>query len=412
MIHFPSDKVRQDLLRNPALIRITSASGIYGDEITLIIKAHSLTLKYVLIGAKLSVRIIPLPNNEICYYLQIADDDENPIRFWSGANEQSEIDLLRRLLDGEDAYASLFNETCTNIASARIAVEAIGSNTRHILGSGTPVSCPEQLLIPRINAILEKNEDDSSNRIDIKTNSHWEFNNVTYITNTLERSSINFQGTDEGDQQQELIRWLVDGLHPRGAYLSPQIHEPSGKKEFTDIFLSYDLGSFIIESKTLSIFSRSSIPGRSKLSRGIQKHVDDAIHRQLRIACRQLIEGIEIFDKISENKLNVNRQYLPHAICLIPDLSLIRGKGEYGGRIINEFFEKNNAYLHILDTTQLFRMVQAAQMLSSQSSAITPIRAFDAYLLERFGIAKTINEPDIDMVLDLVSDTPGISFLY
>lgn len=50
---------------------------------------------------------------------------------------------------------------------------------------------------------------------------------------------------------------------------------------------------------------------------------------------------------------------------------------------MREFMESTDDFLHLLDIAELSRIVQAAQIISSRSENVTPMMAFDCYLVER-----------------------------
>ena len=329
--------------------------------------------------------------------------------YWSAATSQEELGLVRRLTKEGKVVAQLFNEACTNVAWRALECHA-GSGVEQALGSGQPIAGKEGDIARDVHEVLNRLDGDDTNAVNFMNSSNWNQITSSYITNRLDVAEISFFGTDEGDQQEQLVRWLVDSLHPEGAVHSPQVSEPSGRKEFTDVLLSYDRGTFLIESKTLAIFARDALPSRDKLKRGIEKHIRDATKRQLKNACRKLQQGEAIFDKSSGTELVVERTNPAQAICLVPDLSLIRGCKEFGRDLLVWFASTTGCYLHILDTVQLFRVVQAAHILSNAGQTTTRMMAFDAHLLTRFQFAVTVDEPDFDMRLDLRSNPPRICF--
>lgn len=72
-----------------------------------------------------------------------------------------------------------------------------------------------------------------------------------------------------------------------------------------------------------------------------------------------------------------------HAIVLIPEFSLIEDQAQYGRQFIAKFMEDTGGFIHLLDVAELLRVVQAAEILSKGSSKVTPLMAFDYYLMER-----------------------------
>ena len=186
---------------------------------------------------------------------------------------------------------------------------------------------------------------------------------------------------DEGGQQENLAVWMTDSLQPSGVNHSPQVPKGKGHRELTDLLLSYEFGTVLIESKTLTIFNRTSLPSRESLAADVSKHIDKAV-AQLRGAVRILKLGATVFDKHG-TPLNVERKQPMHSIVLVPDFDLIQDASHYGLDFIASFMKATGGYLHLLDLAELLRVVQAAQMISRQGATTTPMMAFDFYLIER-----------------------------
>ncbi len=202
------------------------------------------------------------------------------------------------------------------------------------------------------------------------------------ITNRASSSLIDLFEMNEGNQQEQIGIWLTDNLHPTGAYHSPQIPKGKQKRELTDILLSYENGSFLIESKALSIFARDILPERAKLASDVAKHVTKAVS-QLRGGIRELKSGVPVTTSEGD-PIEVERAQPMHGIVLIPDLDLIGDPEAYGIEFIRDFTKATGGFLHLLDTAELLRMVQAAEMIAARGTKITPMMAFDFYLMERF----------------------------
>ena len=58
--------------------------------------------------------------------------------------------------------------------------------------------------------------------------------------------------------------------------------------------------------------------------------------------------------------------------------------------------------MHLLDTAELLRMVQAAEMIAARANKITPMMAFDFYLMERFKKALEAGTLCFEMLLRFV----------
>src|SRR5262249_13799381 len=109
-------------------------------------------------------------------------------------------------------------------------------------------------------------------------------------------------------------------------------------------------------------------------------------------------ENVPVFDEYGE-VIELERKQPPHAIILVPELDLIAEKNDDWFCRIAEFMQGTGGFLHILDTVQLFRMMQAARMIAEASEGSTPMMAFDYYLIKR---AKAVTESgsiNVDMML-------------
>ena len=228
----------------------------------------------------------------------------------------------------------------------------------------------------------------------------WAIVNNTYITTRSHASSISFSDPNEGAQQEQTALWLIDSLEPFRAIVNPKLVQfGRSNRELTDLLLSYPLGAFLFESKSLSIFSREKLPERKKLSRNLSKEVKKAA-RQLKGGIRALREGGSVIDQHGKS-VNVERKFPMHAIILVPDLLLLEKAPQFGRGFLEQFLSETGCLLQILDLKELFRMVQAAQILESHTNSVTRMMCFDAHMVERFQAAKNCYNPCFQFLLHL-----------
>ena len=182
-----------------------------------------------------------------------------------------------------------------------------------------------------------------------------------FITMKASSSLIDLFDSDEGDQQEQLGIWLTDNLQHSGVYHSPQVPKGSGTRELTDILLSHEYGAVLIESKTLSVFARSRLPNRSKLKRDVSSHLNKAF-AQLRGGIRAIKSGLPVTSPRGE-PLSIERAQPAHAIVVIPDLELVDDRATYGVNFMKEFTEATGGFVHLLDISELLRIVQAVEKI-------------------------------------------------
>ncbi|WP_292611940.1 hypothetical protein, partial [Nitrobacter sp. 62-13] len=223
-----------------------------------------------------------------------------------------------------------------------------------------------------------------------------------FVTAGASSSLIDLFDGDEGNQQEQLGVWLTDNLQPSGVHHSPQIPKGNGTRELTDILLSHEFGAVLIESKTLSVLARERLPDRAKLKRDVSAHIGKAF-AQLRGAIRALKSGVPV-TSLKGNTLSVECEHPAHAIVLIPDLELVDDRAAYGIEFIRNFMDATGGFPHLLDISELLRIVQAAEMIAARGTTTTPMMAFDYYLMERAKKAVDAGTMCIEVLLRLVDD--------
>jgi hypothetical protein len=382
-MHLLSRENRSEFLATPQLIRFDYPTGEGGNEPTLLVKANSLLLKYIISGVRLRLIFTRLGARFI-YGLQVFDDPDNNSMLWSALERQEEIDAISALCRGEPCQLFLFNELTVCCAWKEVGFPLSLDKMNGI--DMTPVTYPE--INEQVSSLWESIRLQKTNNyvaVEIGNASDWKVVPAGYVTTRLGPSTIQLLDEDEGRQQENLAVWLTDGLHPMGAHHGLQIPSgsPGGKqrRELADVTLSHEYGTILIESKVLSIFSRKTLPNRAKLASDVSDHITKAV-AQLKGGIRKIQAGVQITEK-SGAPVEVERNQPFHAIILIPDLDLIQDRNKYGLQFIHEFARGTNGFLHLLDVSELARMVQSAQMIAARGSNTTPMMAFDYYLMKR-----------------------------
>jgi hypothetical protein len=385
-MHMLSAHHHDEFLAVPQLIRFDYAVGRNGWEPTALIKGSTLLIKYIVLGARMQLAFTSC-EGRLLYALHVFDDDNDGGILWSVAERQEELDAIRGLAQAQPMVAFLFNEIAVNVAwndypsletSARLAnlVEGVS------LGAVDHRAIREKATKTMDKLVSNDDANVDWVTLEIGGSSDWKPLRNHFITASANSSLIDVFDQDEGNQQEQIGIWLTDSLHPLGAYHSPQRpYKENQTRELTDILLSYDFGATLIESKTLSIFAREQLPSRTKLQEDVSSHINKAF-RQLQGAIKKLREGTHITDQ-DGNVLAINRDKPAHAIVLVPELDLITAPQQYGPEFIKEFMHKTGGFAHLLDISELLRVVQAAHMLAARGETTTPMMAFDYYLIER-----------------------------
>jgi hypothetical protein len=383
-MHLLAARNRSEFLATPQLIRFDYVKGRDGFEPTLLIKGSTLLLKYIALGVRMQLAFTRL-GDRLLYALKVFDNTEKAGVLWSILEYDEEKAALAALVRGEACQTFLFNELAVNVAWAALPIFAEPELTTMVAAAATG-RADHHALQSEASLVLDRFHIESMSIAglivaEVPGTTAWNpvFNH--FITSHATSSLIDFFDKDEGSNQEQIGIWLTDNLHPLGVHHSPQIPKGNGFRELTDILLSYQFGSILIESKALTIFARDSLPNRTKLAHDVSAHITKAV-KQLRGGIRQLKNGSPVTSQAGV-PLDVERTQPMHGIVLIPDLDLIEDRKTYGRPFIEEFMKATGGFLHLLDVAELLRIVQAAEMIAARGTKTTPMMALDYYLMER-----------------------------
>lgn len=405
-MHWLSSHNRSEFLAVPQLIRFDYVDGRDGFEPTLLIKGSTLLLKYVVLGAPMQLALAMCDGRLLCA-LKVCDDGDNGGILWSVVEREEELNGIRGLARGEPLVAFLFNELAVNVAWNDLPTPDTLDRLAMWADSAAISQVDHAVMMAAVRPLIDRLHqsgvsDDEWLVLEVGGRSDWKAVHNHFITAGASSSLIDLFDGDEGNQQEQLGVWLTDNLQPSGVYHSPQIPKGTGTRELTDILLSYELGAVLIESKTLSILARERLPDRAKLKRDISAHIGKAF-AQLRGAIRALKSGAPVTSPKSD-MLAVEREKPAHAIVLVPDLELVEDHAAYGIKFIRDFMEATGGFPHLLDISELLRVVQAAEMIAARGTTTTPMMAFDYYLVERAKKAANAGTLCIEVLLRFAED--------
>ncbi|MBB3835965.1 hypothetical protein FHR55_004229 [Xanthomonas arboricola] len=383
-MHILAPHYNSEFLATPQLVRVDYAKVANGFEPTFLVKGSTLLLKYMVLGAPLRFAL-GWVDDRLLYAFIVYDDAGKPAMLWSVVENQAEVNALKGIVSGEPCPIFLFNELALNVAWSNVKGN-FPSETQTWIGNAklgkvdytSVVQRADYLLNQEFEGTISKNDLVSTEIFSVEP---WHPVLNHFITSHGTDSPIDLFNRDEGGQQEQLAIWLTDSLHPRCVHHSPQIPKGNGSRELTDILLSHEYGALLIESKALTVFNRDQLPDRTKLARDVSQHVAKAV-RQLRGSIRNLKAGVHVTTRAGA-AIDIERSKPAHAIVLIPEFALIENQDNYGTAFIADFMEATGSFIHLLDLPELLRVVQAAEILSMGSTKVTPLMAFDYYLVER-----------------------------
>jgi hypothetical protein len=376
---------RDEFLACPELVRV----GEGGEVPVLLLKTTTLSAKYLLRSVRLRVALMQVRGYLLYGVLFNDGASEDAVR-WSLFQEPYELVGLRAMFSQASVRLAVFNEAAICVATSKCTVSNPPASLISLCQDAKPYPFRRDGVDPEttdeanshlgqlLNGALSPND---GIFIDVLPPTTWTPIESEFITNSAASGLISLLDADEGGQQEALAHWLLDELSPEGAIRSPQVDERGNVRELTDILVTHRYGNILFESKALSLLSRTTLPPRDRLAQQTVAHIGKAA-RQLAGAARNILVGFSIMDG-DGNVIKVDRAQPPHLVILIPDLSLLAGREEVGIPFFASAMENTRGFLHILDPSELLRIVQAASMIAARDKATTRMMAFDYWLIRR-----------------------------
>jgi len=339
-MHVLASHNRSEFLSCPQLIRFDYPKGRDGHEPTLLIKASTLLLKYIARGVRMQLAFSRL-DNRLLYALKVFDDPEAAAVLWSILERDEEKAALEALAKGEPCQVFLYNEIAVNVAWSEVSLSVADTDLTTIDKGAATGRVDHAAIKNAASAIIDRFHRDGASSadivvVDIAGTTDWKPVRNTFITSGASSSLLDLFAKDEGNQQEQIGVWLTDNLHPLGVHHSPQIPKGNGFRELADILLSYQYGSIVIESKSISILLRDALPDRAKLAHDITAHITKAVG-QLKGGIRMIKSGTPVTSKAG-GALDIERTQPIHGIVLIPDLDLIENPKAYDLALLWQIF--------------------------------------------------------------------------
>lgn len=207
-MHLLSAEHRSEFTAVPCLVRATLAEGAAGKEPTLLVKASTLMLKYIMRLPSVQLFATLTPSGGCLYGLKIPDDPEHPMCIWSVANTKDELRTLRAMAAGLPSYIFLFNEAVASVAWTELRIKGNTATLNCVARMATVLDSDHSDEVrPAIDVLLSSPSEDtffSSPLAGLK----WTATQSYYITNRAQVSRISLIDTNEGGQQEDLCHCL------------------------------------------------------------------------------------------------------------------------------------------------------------------------------------------------------------
>ncbi len=393
-----------EFLATPSLIRFLDS---HNTPPVLAVKAPLLMLKYLVAASDFSLFLLPLPDGGLVYAIEIADDPQSPAFVWSAIENRAEIDAVRVVLRESRCAVGLFNELAINVAATFVKFNVTEASAHELLAEGR-IEAMQQDGAVRADQIPEAlnqlRTTDHRNlagwRLTGSLDQPWDYPTSYYYSNNLTASYLSLAENDFGAQQEAVGLWLTDVFATEGAYLNPYIgrpESPDDSRELCDLLLTTEHFSLIIESKALDVLNHAQPPTRHKLHRRITKAIEKGTG-QLTGALRHLRLGYQVTAEKFGRPIHVDPEKPIHLIVLVPDLTLLSDSDDLGKVFLSKQIQKTGCPFHLLDPTQLLRIVQAATIIGKQTG-VSKTTVLHRFLLNRLNYALELDTPNFDIRL-------------
>ncbi|MEX2491668.1 MAG: hypothetical protein WD425_07885 [Nitrospirales bacterium] len=351
----------------------------------VMIKAPEISLKAILRGCRLSFIFGGDDITETIFFhagIKIYDDVQQPLIVTGILRYRDEHSSLETILKNKSTPLQLFNELDVCVATGKITIKKEeAQRILSLLGEIDSLYSGEFkqstiASLDRFDESINKAHDGNSTLIihvdEINPNiSDWVTMN-NHFCGEREHYQINIDSADEGFILEGQIWYSLDSAFGNHLYKGPQINKNGKQRELTDVLAYYELGLFLIESKTAAVFSAQENKSVEKKIASIQKQIIKGIN-QVVGACKALKDNYTVYDSRGL-ALELNRKTIPHCIVLVSEI-LHSGDWTNIDKRMIDAAKKNNIFLHVMDLAEFILILKA----SSGKKEV-----FDYNLMKRF----------------------------
>lgn len=363
-MHIPSERVYNKMKSEQTSLCYVPAIG--DSEIAFLIKAPTSSIKALIAGCSLKLAY-GKKDAHLCRGASILDVPDAPLFISGIQREAEEHSALIRALQKRRFSTFLFNEmdiclAWTNLEladeDASLVLDFIGEESQLYVGPFTKsTSHSLDCFCFSIDNTKTYPEAQSIPTVEISpTLESWRSINA-YFTGMRCAHAITIDDENEGEMLERAVWASLESVFPHTLYKSPQVKVGKKQRELTDVFSFYTYGSFLIETKDLSVLSAGYERDQERRTKGIQKQVKKAI-AQLIGASKAFVRGVTIFDD-SCTELHVERKQPPHCIVLITDLMHSGDWSEIEALLVDAS-RTTGAYFHLLDLHELIALLKGS----------------------------------------------------
>lgn len=363
-MHIPGKRIAEEMRSEIASTWYVPANG--HTEVALLIKAPTTSIKALFAGCKLGL-VFGRLDGYLCTGVRIYDIPERPV-FISGIQRDiEEHQALREVVSRRAVPVFLFNEmdVClawTDAALADADVLAIESIFAPEFNFYTgPFSVAASHALDCFGYTVDSTQEREGVRIIESVEvtpklEAWTAGHLSFIGD-IDRHSILIDSQNEGEVLEKAI-W-ASLISVFGAYLhkSPQVRVGQKTRELTDVMASHEYGTFLIETKDLSVFQAGFDRRQERRTSGVQKQAAKAIS-QLVGASKCIKRGEEIFDSQGE-KIEIVRSVPLHCIVLLTELMHDGDWTAIEAQLVNAMIETGD-FFHLVDLSEFVMLLKCS----------------------------------------------------
>ena len=363
-MHIHSERIYNEIRNEIGSIWYIPANE--GAELALLIKAPSSCIKALVAGCKLELTFGKF-EHYLCVGVRIYDVPDAPILISKLQRNAEEHASLMRALKECKIPIFLFGEMDVCLAEttaviseveASAAVDLLGSESNLYVGTNPDIA--SHVLDCFCHSYDNQSHYPNAHEIPIATvvaqyNKWNTMNNHFYGISGFQ--NIDISDKNEGEMLERTVWATLSSVFPLTLYHAPKDISKGKERELTDVFSFYPFGSFLIETKDLSVFKAGYDRDQERRIAGVQKQVKKAIG-QLVGASKAFSRGDAIFDSCGK-ALNIDRSNPPHCIVLITEL-MHAGDWEEIVKQMCDAMAETNAFFHLIDLREFIELLKGS----------------------------------------------------
>ncbi|RZG17400.1 hypothetical protein EXT47_02800 [Pseudoalteromonas sp. CO342X] len=370
-MHIPAEQIYKEIKSEDAGVWIVPASN---QETAILIKLPTSAAKSLIAGSELEL-FAGIIDNYLCGGVKIFDVPDAPLFICKPQHHKQALESLIKITSLKKSPLFLYNEMDICIASSEISFHhKAKEQLNDYLDLKYELSLSKD--IQNANAISDRfltkmqNQNGSILRFEV-TCDQWESSPTSFygVKNTY---TISIDELNEGEVFERAIWASLESVFPLTLTKSPQVQEGKKKRELTDIVASHQYGTFLIESKDLSVFQAGMNRTRERRLKGTQKQALRAISQLT--GASKMVRNVRNITSLDNCSVPLVLNQPMHCIALITE---IMHEGDWS-KVVQALIKANREtgeFFHLLDFKELINLLK----LSNGDS-----RLFDYNLMLRF----------------------------